>query len=137
MKRRASVGYGTTFVFAGAGLFASVIALAATLYARSGRNPADAIDGAGAVALIYMFPLSMVAAFTFSDRLTESARRKLRIFLMANFVVSIGCTIAAIILLHSTANGRLGIPISFSITASICQISALIWLIRYSREGEA
>jgi len=136
VKRKPSQGYAISLIFGAAGIFAMVVALSGVLYTRAGSNPADAIDGPGAVGFVYIWPLSFSAALIFSDGASPAWRHLLRAFLRINIVVSLVGTLTAGMLIAATHGRSLGIPTAFLVAAAICQISGLIWLFRYSGEGE-
>ena len=136
MRRKPSQGYAVSLIFGAAGLFAMVVALSGVLYARAGSDPADAIDGPGAVFFAYVWPYSFAAALIFSERTNQTWRRVLRAFLRINMLASLAGTIAAGMLIATTHDRPIGIPTAFLVIASLGQIAGLMWLLRYSGEGE-
>ena len=135
MKRRPSMGYGVSLVFAAAGLFAMVVALGGVLYARAGSDPADAVNGPGAAFFAYAYLYAFAAALIFSERTNQMWRGVLRTFLRINMLASLLGTIAAGTLIATTHDRPTGIPTAFLVFAALGQIPGLIWLFRYSREG--
>lgn len=134
---RQSIGYLMTLASACAGLPFLGLGLGGALIGFTGGDPVDAFDVDGIVMFMLAFAVGFAMRLLFwppaPALLRSTVRWSMTILFIAACIASL-IGLALSIRLPATVVHR-AVPIAFSCWALACQPGALVWLVRYRRDG--
>ena len=130
-SRRPSAGYLLSLTVACTAIPSTAIALGAGWNAHHGVDPANAIGGVGAAALVLGYGLLFAMRLIFWPKASQAVQSLVRTIVS---VVLAGSLLATAFALWSlTRNGGF-LVVWFTVLAALCQIGTAVWLIRYRSE---
>ncbi|TWB21734.1 MULTISPECIES: hypothetical protein [Nitrospirillum] len=134
--RRPSPGYLFHLALAVVGITFLAIGLDGSLKLRAQLDPVEALDGAGLVGFLFSWALVFGFRLIFWGRVPSQTQGLVRLLLSAIFAVEVVATIVALGLLFTQPGGVGGsvLVTVFTLAAALCQISTIIWLLRYRKE---
>lgn len=126
---------------AAAGITWLTMVIGGELRIRAGLDPFEALNHEGAVAFVFSLSLGYVFRLIFWDRVSQRHQDFVRKFVSLIFCTEIILAAAGVFLRLTQANvqgthdksGTIVMTV-FLIFGLLCQISTVIWLLRYRRE---
>lgn len=140
-RRRPSPQYLFHLAIAIIGIAALSVALGGELRIRSGLDATDALNHEGAVAFALALSLGYVSRLIFWDRVQPRYQALTRNVL--SLILCVELALAIVTIFFVTTSGSIkpvggesstGTVMWFTIPGVLCQISTVIWLLRYRRE---
>lgn len=133
--RRPSTGYLYSFTFACVALGFIGVALE-TGFAPKPTDGPSFFSGAGTAGLLLAFAILFAVRLVFWSRIPVATQALVRTAITGIFALSLAVSMILLLICVIGING-LPVPIAmvvFTALATLCQISAVIWLIRYRSE---
>lgn len=133
-SRIPTTGYSLSLIVALVGFTFTVVSLFSILYARNGRDPLDAYGLPGEIAFACSFGLLFLTRLIFSDKRSPDLQGVVRTIVSIVLMIEVAAALVAAALMFTGANAVSSFLYYFIVIALLCQISSVLWLVRYRAE---
>ena len=130
---KAPTGYILSAVGGCLALTFTVFVLGAIWESSRGHNPLDVFNGVGVAGFVFSYAPIFIMRLIFWPKASVVWKSAARLFMTAFFAASLMATVVALVLLAGPAGLKAGGMTYWMALAALCQVGAVVWLVRYRR----